>query len=181
MKMKSLAPMDVWPQSLTNGFLALRKSGTYWIRHTPVLSFFFCSHRAGLVVSKKKKTYPSTLQYRLVYQKGNFRRCLGLFWLGRMDLCRCQQPMDFRPCLGPMNFRLCLEPIDIPVRRYWIFAFGWKEWICVIGFASKPGPIDFRICPGSMNFYHSNWESVHTILLVRSTIATCTASHACVS
>ena len=30
--------MDVWPQSLTNGFLALRKSGTYWIRHTPVLS-----------------------------------------------------------------------------------------------------------------------------------------------
>ena len=38
MKMKSLAPLDVWPQSLTNGFLALRKSGTYWIRHTPILS-----------------------------------------------------------------------------------------------------------------------------------------------
>ena len=38
MKMKSLAPTDVWPQSLTNGFLALRKSGTYWIRHTPILS-----------------------------------------------------------------------------------------------------------------------------------------------
>ena len=30
--------MDVWPQSLTNGFLALRKSGTYWIRPTPVIS-----------------------------------------------------------------------------------------------------------------------------------------------
>ena len=30
--------MDVWPQSLTNGVLALRKSGTYWIIHTPVLS-----------------------------------------------------------------------------------------------------------------------------------------------
>ena len=98
-----------------------------------------------------------------------------------MDFCRCQQPMDFWPCLGPMNFRLCLGPIDIPVRRYWIFAFGLKEWICVFGFASKLGQIDFRICPGSMNFYHSNWESVHTILLVRSTIATCTASHACVS
>ena len=60
------------------------------------------------------------------------------------------------------EFRLCLEPVDIPVRRYWIFAFGWKEWICVIGFASKPGPIDFRICPGSVNFYNSNWESIHT-------------------
>ena len=36
--MKSLAPMDVWPQSLTNGFLALRKFGTYGIRHAPVLS-----------------------------------------------------------------------------------------------------------------------------------------------
>ena len=150
--------MDVWPQSLTNGFLALRKSGTYWIRPTPVLS-------SADWYTKKRK----------------FSSLSGSILTGTIGFCPCQQPMDFRPCLGPMNFRLCLEPIDIPVRRYWIFAFGWKEWICVFGFASKLGQIDFRICPGSMNFYHSNWESVHTILLVRSTIATCTASHACVS
>ena len=98
----------------------------------------------------------------LVNQKRKFSSLRGSILTGTNGFCRCQQPMDFWPCLGPMNFRLCLEPVDIPVRRYWIFAFGWKEWICVIGFASRPGPIDFRICPGSVNFYSSNWESIHT-------------------
>ena len=134
--MKSLAPMDVWPQSLTNGFLALRKSGTDWIRHTPVLSFFFCSHRAGLVVSKKKKTYPSTLQYRLVYQKRKFSSLSGsiltgtnrfLFFSATNGFLALSRTDEFSALSGTnrysspalLNFRIWLEGMNMCNRLCW--------------------------------------------------------------